>query len=1036
MADCVKEVVKGLQQQLKVKDLSAFEEDIKNALRIYQLVNKFDGIKGKATIAREQIAATIDKLSVDAKELKDKYMTSTKSGNIDVTRKGMFGNPFYMKTVRASGAGVLSAMYYDWLASGKVPEGYTGDRDLLAEKRNKILSNISVIQNVMSGKVDKKLFYDGAAKEKDLSHVIALMYFAREVAEGKVKTNKSTVARKEFDKLPGKSSTKTMTFAGVGSRNTPPDMLKEMARVANKLEGLGYTLNTGLTFGKQAEGADKAFADGFTDKSKVNLFTPEIHGKRPREQAVAKEIHETPEKLTEGSLKLQARNTSQVFGDKLDTPVDFVLAWTPLNNNGEVVTHADQRYYGGKDSNNNTGGTGQAIALASLKGMPVINMADPKWEEQLDKLLAEKPDVGTTPATNNKLTNENVEVVDKFDRATVQANPNKIYVFGDNTDSRVNKRKSLKDAAGSNVAPTTTQAQIRGLDNAFGIDTKKSYNGERVPADTDFFSDADYGRYVKYIDKVIAKLKAKQAEGKVIVLPKDGIGTGKAALQDKAPKLYKHLAESLNELAGYEYMPIGGTKATTKVDNGKIHTDTTNVNDVIQNSPKLQKMLKTYGLKGSKAETNFQYDSAMQKIKDNKALTNVIKERLAAQYPNVTATEVDELVDADGNPVLGRAIGAAIEYSKNASIDTIPHEYAHVYVSILKNTPLVKNLIKSIASIKGISLKDAEEYLVDTMGKKYVKKLSDGVISRGIDKLWNMIKDFFSDSKIEAMNSNINLLADRFYNGVNADAISLTPKVGYSLVSTEKTFSSQPFAASVLKDIMSTVGKGKALFTGSAALALQGTVYRKGKDGITDLHDLDIIVDSAETREKLKKHIEKNYNTTVFYDFNVTHDSSTSHITTLAVLDKEHKVDSKSIVRGASNRVVKYNIIDTNNKVVGTYTATLNKNTGEIEGESTTGAKAVLVDLLQDRSPEKNYNMYNSPELGVNIALAASEHIFTAKFNILTVKGTNRDKDIIDAVLFKENIDKATTKPEDGTIVYIGKTNLYDLKSLQEGICK
>lgn len=170
----------------------------------------------------------------------------------------------------------------------------------------------------------------------------------------------------------------------------------------------------------------------------------------------------------------------------------------------------------------------------------------------------------------------------------------------------------------------------------------------------------------------------------------------------------------------------------------------------------------------------------------------------------------------------------------------------------------------------------------------------------------------------------------------------------------------------------------------------------------------------------------------MFYDFKVTHDSTTDHITTLAVLDNGHSVDAKSIVRGMSNRVVGYNVIDSKGNVVGTYAATLSKNTGEIVKEDTIGVKAVLVDLLQGRTTEE-YTMYNSPKLGVGIALAAPKHIFTAKFKILTEEKTNRNKDIADAVLFKENDNKATTKPEDGTIVYKGKVTLADV--LAEG-CK
>ena len=77
----------------------------------------------------------------------------------------------------------------------------------------------------------------------------------------------------------------------------------------------------------------------------------------------------------------------KLFGKNLDVPVDFVLAWTPLTREGKVVSKADDRMYYGKNDPNNTGGTGQAIAMASMKGIPVINMVDPNWRDQLIEVL-------------------------------------------------------------------------------------------------------------------------------------------------------------------------------------------------------------------------------------------------------------------------------------------------------------------------------------------------------------------------------------------------------------------------------------------------------------------------------------------------------------------------------------------------------------------------------------------------------------------------------------------------------------------------
>jgi hypothetical protein len=172
----------------------------------------------------------------------------------------------------------------------------------------------------------------------------------------------------EFNKLPSRSETPTMTYAGIGSRQTPDDVLAQMTEMAEYLESLGYTLNTGVTFRGRKEGADAAFEKGATNK---NLFSPTDQGSREREQTIAKEIHPAPNRLKEGALKLMARNTNQIFGDNLDTPVDFVLFWAEET----------------RDPLRPKGGTGQAVEMARRKGIPTINMSDSNWREKLNSVL-------------------------------------------------------------------------------------------------------------------------------------------------------------------------------------------------------------------------------------------------------------------------------------------------------------------------------------------------------------------------------------------------------------------------------------------------------------------------------------------------------------------------------------------------------------------------------------------------------------------------------------------------------------------------
>jgi len=120
----------------------------------------------------------------------------------------------------------------------------------------------------------------------------------------------------------------------------------------------------------------------------------------------------------------------------------------------------------------------------------------------------------------------------------------------------------------------------------------------------------------------------------------------------------------------------------------------------------------------NEADFDFQHKSDMELATANIELFNSIKSKLAKMYPEITVDHVQKLTDQYGEEVLGKAIGAAVAYSENAAIDTLPHEYAHIYINLLEQTTFVKNTIKMIAKSKGLSTYEAKEYLASEMGKQ------------------------------------------------------------------------------------------------------------------------------------------------------------------------------------------------------------------------------------------------------------------------------------------------------------------------------
>jgi hypothetical protein len=162
----------------------------------------------------------------------------------------------------------------------------------------------------------------------------------------------------------------------------------------------------------------------------------------------------------------------------------------------------------------------------------------------------------TQPSTSDKPI---VEIeANYYTSELLKANPDKIYVFGDN-----NERQGKKG-----------QASIRDEPNAMGISTKL-----RPSADENaFMTDAQGSANAATIDSDIAKIKAT---GKTVVFPKDGLGTGLAALKSKAPWTYGYLLSRLKEEFGFNN-DTGTLVVSLREAFGKSTQSSTGVNPLVE----------------------------------------------------------------------------------------------------------------------------------------------------------------------------------------------------------------------------------------------------------------------------------------------------------------------------------------------------------------------------------------------------------------------------------------------------------------------
>jgi hypothetical protein len=165
-------------------------------------------------------------------------------------------------------------------------------------------------------------------------------------------------------------------YAGIGSRETPCEVLESIESIAARLARRGWVLRTGAS-----PGADQAFYRGArAGGGRVELYLPwpgfeagslsaeeDADGavlvlERPTKEAyeLAARFHPDWHGASSDTRHLLARDSHQVLGADLATPARLVICWTP---DGDLDGRGPR-----------SGGTGQALRIAHRRGIPVLNL--------------------------------------------------------------------------------------------------------------------------------------------------------------------------------------------------------------------------------------------------------------------------------------------------------------------------------------------------------------------------------------------------------------------------------------------------------------------------------------------------------------------------------------------------------------------------------------------------------------------------------------------------------------------------------------
>lgn len=172
-------------------------------------------------------------------------------------------------------------------------------------------------------------------------------------------------------------------YAGIGARpvspkqptGTPKEVEAKMVAIGQGLAATGWGLRSG-----GAAGADDAFERGHRAHGSggMQIFLPEdgfngrsANGKeylltedaalKARTETITRKMHPAGDRLSGFALRAMSRNVYQVMGPDLASHSKAVVCYT---HKGEEV-----------------GGTGQALRLASLYSIPVINLGDSRWRD-------------------------------------------------------------------------------------------------------------------------------------------------------------------------------------------------------------------------------------------------------------------------------------------------------------------------------------------------------------------------------------------------------------------------------------------------------------------------------------------------------------------------------------------------------------------------------------------------------------------------------------------------------------------------------
>ena len=132
-------------------------------------------------------------------------------------------------------------------------------------------------------------------------------------------------------------------------------------------------------------------------------------------------------------------------------------------------------------------------------------------------------------------------------------------------------------------------------------------------------------------------------------------------------------------------------------------------------------------------------NSTLQEMNKNPSASSEIINQLKKTFPDFVINK-GGVIKEDGTFVplepgdkgmsIRNGLHSMVAWANDAYLETPPHEYAHIYVDMYRNAPIVKKAIE----------KYGEEKLVEKIGKYYAEQYTAPGFKKWINRFWNMIR--------------------------------------------------------------------------------------------------------------------------------------------------------------------------------------------------------------------------------------------------------------------------------------------------------